>query len=84
MMARTRDRTRKLMATHLVLLASLASQVLALFLDRKVSTPPPMAPDRPAVLPDCSMMTAIRITASRTMIIEMISIRIFMRRIVPF
>ena len=34
-------------ATHLVSLASLESQVLALFLDRKVSTPPAMAPDRP-------------------------------------
>ena len=35
----------KAMATHLVQRASLASQLLALFLDRKVSMPPPMAPD---------------------------------------
>lgn len=38
------------MATHWVILASLASQVLALFLDRKVSTPPAMAPGQARAL----------------------------------
>ena len=51
---------------HLVILASLESQVLALFLDRKVSTPPAMAPDRPALLPDWSMTTAMRIRPHTT------------------
>ena len=40
------------MATHLVILASLASQVLALFLDRKVSTPLNDGAGQAALLPD--------------------------------
>ena len=51
------------MATHLVILASLASQLLALFLDRKVSAPPAMAPDSPALFPDWSSTTATRNSA---------------------
>ena len=35
-------------ATHLVAFASLASRVLALFLERKDAAAPAMAPDRPA------------------------------------
>lgn len=40
-----RDKVSRIqrMATHLVILASLASTLLALFLDRKVSAPPAMA-----------------------------------------
>ena len=38
--------------THLVARASLASRVLALLRDRKESATPPMAPERPALLPD--------------------------------
>ena len=44
--------TRKTAPTHLVARASLASQVLALLRDRKESATPPMAPERPALLPD--------------------------------
>ena len=40
---RARVRITKTIATHLVILASLESQVLALVLDKKVSTPPAMA-----------------------------------------
>ena len=43
-----------------VMLAMLASAVLALFLDRKVSAAPEMAPDRPALLPDCRMTMMMR------------------------
>ena len=84
MRARARDSTRKAMATHLVAFASLAYQVLALFLDRKVSAPPAMAPDRPAVLPDCSRTTAIRNRANKTMIMDKISIGILIKQIIPF
>ena len=48
------------------LLASFASTLLALFLDRNVSAPPAMAPDRPALLPDWSMTTAISARQSST------------------
>ena len=51
-MLRARVSSTQRMATHLVILASLASRLLALFLDKKVSAPPAMAPDRPALLPD--------------------------------
>lgn len=58
--------TTKPMATHLVSLASLASQVLARFLAIKVSATPAMAPDRPALFPDWSSTTAIRKIAAAT------------------
>ena len=37
---------------------------VALFLDRNVSAPPAMAPDRPALLPDWSMTMATKATAT--------------------
>ena len=39
-------------ATTAVALSSMPSIVLALFLPKNVSAPPPMLPDRPACLPD--------------------------------
>ncbi len=84
MSARAREKARKAMANHLVDLASLASQDLALFLDRKVSAPPEIAPDRPEVLPDCIRTIATRKMARITIIIETMSIAIFIELIVPF
>ena len=57
----TSVRTTKTRPNHFVALASLASSVLALPLERNVSAPPAMAPDRPALLPDC--ISTITVTA---------------------
>lgn len=46
--------TRKAMAANEVYLLSSASNVLPLFLPKKVSAPPAMEPDKPACLPDCN------------------------------
>ena len=46
-------RTTKATATHFVIFASFASSDLALFLDKKVSAPPAIAPERPELFPDC-------------------------------
>ena len=61
MISRIRVRTRKAAPNHLVLRASLASRVLALFLDRKESEIPPTTPDRPALLPDWNRTATIMI-----------------------
>ena len=53
----------KAMAMYLVALASFASRVRALFLDKNVSAPPAMAPLIPAVFPDWDNTTTVRITA---------------------
>ena len=52
-------RIRNTAPTHLVARASLASQVLALLRERKESATPPMAPDRPALLPDWKSTTTM-------------------------
>ena len=73
-------KTAKAMATHFVALDSFESRDFPLFLDRYVSEPPPMTPERPAVLPDWSMTTPIRMT-------QEISCKIVMtkgKRIIPF
>ena len=57
----TSVRMTKTRPNHFVALASLASSVLALPLERNVSAPPAMAPDRPALLPDC--ISTITVTA---------------------
>lgn len=51
------------MAIYLVALANFASNVRALFLDKKVSAPPAMAPLIPAVFPDWDRTTTVRTTA---------------------
>ena len=60
--SKTRVKIRKRAPIHLVARASLASMVLALFLARKESATPPMAPESPALLPDWN--STIRIMPS--------------------
>ena len=62
----TRVSTIKAMATHLVQRASLASADFALFLDRKDSLAPAMAP-RPECFPDCPLPRMIRCILARFM-----------------
>jgi hypothetical protein len=62
-MFRARVRRMKTMAMYFVALASFASKVRALFLDKNVSAPPAMAPLMPAVFPDWDNTTTVRITA---------------------
>lgn len=54
---------------HLVAFASLASIVLALPFDRKVSAPPEIAPDNPDLLPDCKRTTRVTVIAEISCII---------------
>ena len=61
MMFKIKVSTTKTSAKIGVSLASLASQVLAFPLDRKLSAPPEIAPDRPALLPLC--IRTITVTA---------------------
>ena len=48
------DVTRNIIAATDVYLLSKASMVLPLFFPKKVSAPPAIEPDNPAVFPDCS------------------------------
>ena len=61
-----RVRITKTSANHLVIFASFASRVLALPLERKVSAPPEMAPERPALLPLCIRTIAVTARPERT------------------
>ena len=61
-----------------VALASLASRVLALPLERNVSAPPAMAPDRPALLPDCSSTITVTARPEISWIIVRISSKVVM------
>ena len=57
----TSTRTKNRIAIYLVQRAREASTVRALFLDRKVSAPPEIAPEIPARRPYCSSTTAMMI-----------------------
>ena len=66
---RTKVRIRNAAPVHLVARASLASRPLPLFFDRKLSPlPPPMAEERPALLPDWIVTIATSATARITWI----------------
>ena len=74
----TSVRTTKTRPNHFVALASLASSVLALPLERNVSAPPAMAPDRPALLPDCSSTITVTARPEISWIIVRISSKVVM------
>jgi len=61
---RTNDVMRKDIAANDVYLLSIASMVLPLCFPKKVSAPPAMDPERPAVLPDWSRTITIIETAN--------------------
>ncbi|MPM76432.1 hypothetical protein SDC9_123430 [bioreactor metagenome] len=61
----------KIIATHVVARASLASKVLALFLDKKVSELPLIDPESPAVLLGCKSITTMRNTLVIAWMIDM-------------
>lgn len=60
----TSERMRNNVAEIVVILESIASIVLALFLPKNVSAPPEIAPERPALLP-CCIRTEIINTIAR-------------------
>ena len=62
----TRERMKNTVARTLVILTSFCSTVLLLFLPRKVSAPPAIAPERPAERP--SWKRTMAISASEVMI----------------
>ena len=68
-MLNTIVRTTNMAASHLVDRARRASSVLDLFFDKNESELPLSAPDRPEVLPDWRMTTAISVTQTRRSII---------------
>ena len=74
----TSVRMTKTRPNHFVALASLASSVLALPLERNVSAPPAMAPDRPALLPDCSSTITVTARPEISWIIVRISSKVVM------
>jgi len=53
-------------AAILVAFCSVSIRVLALFLPKKVSAPPAIEPDRPALFPDWSKTAAINISSTIT------------------
>ncbi|CAN3972956.1 UPF0122 protein SAMEA3545305_02059, partial [Dysosmobacter welbionis] len=73
--SRTSVRIRKMAPTHLVARASLASRVLALLRDRKESATPPMAPERPALLPDWKSTMTMTARPQRSCRIVMTSVK---------
>ena len=74
MTVKTSVRTTNTRLNHFVILASLASSVLALPLDIKVSAPPAIAPARPERLPD--YVRTITVTARPDSSWRMVKIRV--------
>lgn len=53
------DVIRNAIATNFVYFSNIASNVRPLFFPKKVSAPPAIEPDNPALFPDCNNTTAI-------------------------